>query len=98
MSATPDWAQDAVLESVAPKSHKATKSNDSPYDFEYFEDLAGEGTSESAFCTARFDLRKSGVLDADLPMHGHYDRLKGIWVNPDRSTVTTAQLLARLER
>lgn len=85
----------ATLKPTPVKSHKVRR-DDAIYDLDCFEDLAGEGSSESAFCMARFDLRRSGVLDDDLPVHGKYDRLRGEWINRDGTTVTTAQLLARL--
>lgn len=83
--------------SAAPKPQKAARGESSPYDLDYFEDLAGEGSSESAFCNAACELRKFSVdIDSIYDRNGRFDRLKGYWVNRDCSKVTTAELLARL--
>jgi hypothetical protein len=87
-----------VTVGVAPKPRKAT-SNDSPYDFEHFESFAGPNTSESEFCTTVYDLRRAGSdVDAFVDRNGKYDRQRGVWINRNRTEMTTKELAARFSK
>jgi hypothetical protein len=107
MAEKPNWAQDAVLlESPTPKSEKhpgrraaAAKRDDSFYDFGEFEDQAGwAGSSESEFNTTLYDFRRAGAaVDSLVDRNGRYDRARGVWINRDRTEVTTKQLRDRFE-
>jgi hypothetical protein len=87
--------QPFIAVAVAPKPHRT--SNDSQYDLEYFEDLAGAGTSESEFLATAYDARRAGRdVDAIYDRNGRFDRARGVWINRDRSEITTKQLLQKL--
>lgn len=80
----------------APSPRKSSRA-DSSYDMDHFESFAGPNTSESEFISTIYDLLKAGAdVYAVVDRQGKYDRLRGVWVNRDKSEVTTKHLLQQL--